>query len=364
MFCLNLMRIALELASENPVYEGLATKFFQHYVYVAAAMKHMGGRDYQLWDDEDGFFYDVLRYPDGRSDKFRVRSLVGLIPLFAVERLETSGSSRSRSSRQPQLVPHEPPRPGRGRDPPVRAARRQDDLRADDRRHDQLRRLLERTSMTSASSSRATACAACRRRTKRSRSSSTARRVELRAGRGGREDQGRQLELARADLVPDDVPADRVAAQARQGVRTGLPHRRRRALATSRSRSRTMARDIARRHDRHLHCATRTAGGRCTAARRSSRTIPHWRDHLLFYEYFHGDNGAGLGASHQTGWTALVANADRRVALTPTTRRWESSRKIMSSIFRKKRPRVYSSGCEQAQGELFAEIEVTAYVPQ
>ena len=88
MFCLNLMRIALELAKENRVYEGLATKFFQHYVYVGAAMKNMGGRDYQLWDEQDGFFYDVLRYPDGRFHKFRVRSLVGLIPLFAVERLE------------------------------------------------------------------------------------------------------------------------------------------------------------------------------------------------------------------------------------------------------------------------------------
>ena len=66
----------------------MATKFLQHYVYVAYAMKHMGGRDYALFDREDGFFYDVLRYPDGSSQKFRVRSLVGLIPLFAVERLE------------------------------------------------------------------------------------------------------------------------------------------------------------------------------------------------------------------------------------------------------------------------------------
>ena len=88
MFCLNLMRIALELAKENSSYESLATKFFQHYVYVAGAMKRMGNRDYQLWDDEDGFFYDVLSYPDGRFHKFRVRSLVGLIPMFAVERLE------------------------------------------------------------------------------------------------------------------------------------------------------------------------------------------------------------------------------------------------------------------------------------
>ena len=90
MFCLNMMRIALELAKDNPVYEGLATKFFQHYAYIAAAMKHMGNQAYSLWDDKDGFFYDVLRRPDGSFHKFRVRSLVGLVPLFAIERLEQS----------------------------------------------------------------------------------------------------------------------------------------------------------------------------------------------------------------------------------------------------------------------------------
>jgi len=89
MYCLNLMRIALELAKENPVYEGLATKYFQHYVYVGSAMKHMGTHgDHNLWDEQDGFFYDVLKYPDGHYDKLKVRSLVGLIPLYAVERLE------------------------------------------------------------------------------------------------------------------------------------------------------------------------------------------------------------------------------------------------------------------------------------
>jgi hypothetical protein len=66
----------------------MASKFLQHYVYVAYAMKNMGGSDVQLFDGADGFFYDVLRYPDGSSQTFRVRSLVGLIPLFAVERLE------------------------------------------------------------------------------------------------------------------------------------------------------------------------------------------------------------------------------------------------------------------------------------
>ena len=96
MFCLNLMRIALELADENKAYEGLATKFFQHYIYIGAAMKNMGGRNYSLWDEDDGFFYDVLRYPDGSFNKFRVRSLVGHHPaLRRRKRLETGLASRT-----------------------------------------------------------------------------------------------------------------------------------------------------------------------------------------------------------------------------------------------------------------------------
>src|SRR5262249_21987329 len=84
-YSLCMMRIALELAEENRTYETLATKFFEHFVYIGGAMKHIGGRDYQMWDEGDGFFYDVLRYPDGRYQKFAVRSLVGLIPLYAIE---------------------------------------------------------------------------------------------------------------------------------------------------------------------------------------------------------------------------------------------------------------------------------------
>ena len=87
-FCLCMMRIALELARENRAYETMATKFFEHFVYIGGAMKKMGGRNYQLWDEEDGFFYDVLRYPDGRFHKFEVRSLVGLIPLYAIDMID------------------------------------------------------------------------------------------------------------------------------------------------------------------------------------------------------------------------------------------------------------------------------------
>lgn len=87
LFSLNLMRIALELAKEDPAYEGMATKFFQHFVYIAHATHKRDEKNYELWCKEDGFFYDTLVYPDGQFSTFRVRSLVGLIPLFAIELL-------------------------------------------------------------------------------------------------------------------------------------------------------------------------------------------------------------------------------------------------------------------------------------
>jgi hypothetical protein len=97
MYCLNLMRIALELALHNRAYEDIASKFFEHFLQIAQAMTNVGGNPETggcefsgvgLWDDEDGFYYDELELPDGKIHKFKVRSIVGLIPLFAVETLE------------------------------------------------------------------------------------------------------------------------------------------------------------------------------------------------------------------------------------------------------------------------------------
>ncbi|MEL7086515.1 MAG: glucosidase, partial [Cyanobacteria bacterium J06597_1] len=94
MYSLNMLTIALELAQHNPVYEDMATKFFEHFLYIADAMNYMGdtknqGDDKtQLWDEEDGFFYDVLHLPNGERIRLKVRSMVGLIPLFAVTTLE------------------------------------------------------------------------------------------------------------------------------------------------------------------------------------------------------------------------------------------------------------------------------------
>src|SRR3989441_4163831 len=88
MFCLNMLAIALELAQDDPIYEDMASKFFEHFVYISYAMNNIAGEGVELYNREDGFFYDVLHLPDGRILPFRVRTMVGLIPLFAVETLE------------------------------------------------------------------------------------------------------------------------------------------------------------------------------------------------------------------------------------------------------------------------------------
>src|ERR1700690_897341 len=88
MYCLNMLAIALELARDDPAYEDVASKFFEHFVYIAQAMNEHGEDGTALWDEEDGFYYDALRLPDGSQRFMKVRSMVGLIPLFATETLE------------------------------------------------------------------------------------------------------------------------------------------------------------------------------------------------------------------------------------------------------------------------------------
>ena len=89
MYCLNMLAIALELARDDSAYEDVASKFFEHFVYICRAMNNIGGEGIELWNREDGFFYDVLDLPDGRNLPMKVRSMVGLIPLFAVETLSS-----------------------------------------------------------------------------------------------------------------------------------------------------------------------------------------------------------------------------------------------------------------------------------
>jgi hypothetical protein len=109
MYSLNLLAIALELAQEDAAYEDMASKFWEHFVYIAHAMNHRGGEEEGLWDEADGFFYDVLHCPGGGHIPLKVRSLVGLIPLHAVQILEPEMVDRIQAP--PGVVHRQPARP-------------------------------------------------------------------------------------------------------------------------------------------------------------------------------------------------------------------------------------------------------------
>ena len=117
MYSLNMLAIAMELARHNRAYEDVASKFWEHFLNIAHAMsggRQHGGQGHDLWDDEDGFFYDVLHTDDQRVP-LKVRSLVGLIPLLAVQTLEAESLQRHEAFRRRRVVHRAPPRPDRER---------------------------------------------------------------------------------------------------------------------------------------------------------------------------------------------------------------------------------------------------------
>jgi hypothetical protein len=305
MFCLVLMRIALELAKENSVYEALASKYFQHYTYVAAAMKHMGNRDYQLWDETDGFFYDVLRYPDGRYRKFRVRSLVGLIPMFAVERLEESWIEPFKEFRanfnwfmknRPDLVRdvvHTIDRDGQ-RTHVLTILDQEQICRLCARIWDPEEFLSEYgiRSLSKAHEKEPFVFDGLEVRYEPAESV-----VKI---KGGNSNWRGPIWFPTTFLLIESLRKLGTAFGNTLGV--SAPWAEGASIPFH-----GLARHLA---DRLIHIFARDSQGRRAVYGASAKfqDDPHWRDLILFYEYFHGDNGAGLGASHQTGWTALVAS--------------------------------------------------------
>lgn len=305
MFCLNLMRIAIELAKDDRAYESLATKFFQHYIYVGAAMKHMGGRDYSLWDEKDGFFYDVLRYPDGSFHKFRVRSLVGLIPLYAVERLEmdwiepfTEFKSnlewfvRNRQDivqRCCHLVEHEGMK--------VYALAIVD--------QDQLKQLLQRLFDESEFLSDAGIRSLSKYHEENPFVFGDAE-VHYEPAesdnkiKGGNSNWRGPVWFPTSFLMIESIRKLGKAYGRKMKVKVPAHGDKEMTLLE-------LAEDAA---NRMIKIFTRNEDGirPVYGGTKRFQEDPHWRDYILFYEYFHGDSGAGIGASHQTGWTALVAS--------------------------------------------------------
>jgi hypothetical protein len=305
MFCLNLMRIALELARENPVYEALATKFFQHYIYVARAMKQRGGRNYQLWDEQDGFFYDVLRFPDGHFETFRVRSQVGLVPLFAVERIEERWIAQfPRFTRDWRWFLKN--RSDLVRDVAHHVEHANDStlvLTIVDPAQTQrlIERMLDPDEFLSPYGLR-----------------SMSRYHEAHPYRLGHREV--RYEPAEADSKlkggnsnwrgPVWFPTAFLMIESLRKLGKAYGNTLEMPAAGCGSGPKTfwgVAEELA---NRMIRIFTRDADGRRAVHgnRHKLQNDPHWRDYILFYEYFHADTGEGLGASHQTGWTGLVAS--------------------------------------------------------
>jgi hypothetical protein len=308
MYTLNLLRIALELALEDPVYEDIAVKFFEHFLYIAQAMTNIGGEGIGLWDEEDEFYYDVLNLPGGERVPLKVRSIVGLIPIFAVEVLEGTVFERLKEFARHShwFLEHRKDLAGlvsrwyeaSGAEQHLMSLLRGHRLKA------LLRRMLAEDEFLSDYGVRSLS----KYHDKHpflfehggQQHSVTYVAGESTSGLfGGNSNWRGPIWMSINFLVIESLrrfhryygPDFKVECPTGSGVYVNLAE---------------VAAELSRRLARLF---LRDEKGDCPALGSVPlfRNDPNFRDHPLFYEYFHGDTGRGLGASHQTGWTGLIA---------------------------------------------------------
>ncbi len=314
MYCLNLMRIALELAQHNQVYEDIATKFFEHFLHIAEAMNSIGTPDIcseggvGLWCERDEFYYDVLNLPDGRAVPMKVRSMVGLIPLFAVETIEPRLLDRlpDFKKRLEWFLNHRPDlaalvshwhEPGRGK------CRLLSLLRGH-RMKRLLARMLDPAEFLSDYGVRALSrshcdhpyvfdCCGHRMQVRYEPAESESSLF------GGNSNWRGPIWFPVNYLIIESLQkfhhyyGDDFKIECPTGSGRFMT-----ILDVANELSRRLARIFLRDEN-----STRPAFGN----NEKLQTDPYFRDCLFFHEHFHGDNGRGVGASHQTGWTSLVA---------------------------------------------------------
>ncbi len=308
MYCLNLLAIALELAREDPAYEDVASKFWEHFIYIAGVMNRRGGEDIELWDEEDGFFYDVLHLPDGQHFPLKVRSMVGLIPLFAVQTLEPKLLNRLPGFKRrlewfvdhrPDLIQHVACMRTPGQE-----ERRLLSVVTPDRLRRVLKFMLDEREFLSPYGIRALS-QFHRDHPYTLTVSGVQHRVDYEPAESSTGLFGGNSNWR----GPIWFPTNYLIIESLQKFHFYLGDDYKVECPTGSGRMATLwevAGEISRRLTRIF---LRDPEGRRPVHGGSGKfqTDQHWRDLILFYEYFHGDTGAGVGAGHQTGWTGLVA---------------------------------------------------------
>ncbi len=308
MYSLNLMRMSIELALHNPVYQSTATKFFEHFLYIAGAMANIGKEDIDLWDDADKFFYDAIHFPNGEAKRLKVRSMVGLIPLFAVETLEPGTLEKlpEFKARLEWFLENRPDlaslvsrwyEPGLGE-------RHLLSLLRGHRMKRLLKRMLDENEFLSEYGVRALS--------KYHQANPYVFHLN---------NQAHQVSYVPAESDsymfggnsnwrgPVWFPVNFLIIESLQKFHHYYSDDFKIEYPTGSGNYVTIAAVADSLSERLCRLFLRDEHGRRAVFGDDDKfqNDPHFRDHLLFYEYFHGDNGRGVGASHQTGWTGLVA---------------------------------------------------------
>jgi Mannosylglycerate hydrolase MGH1-like glycoside hydrolase domain len=313
MYALNLLAIALELAKGDPSYEDVASKFWEHFLYIARAMNNLGAEEIRLWDEEDGFFYDVLHLPESEPFPMKVRSMVGLIPLYAVETLEPELLDQlpDFKRRMEWFISNRPDltgnvacmrTPGRGERRLLSIVNR-----------DQLRRvlqvMLDENEFLSPYGVRAVS--------RHHRDTPYVLTVDGMRYRVDYEpaESGAGLFGGNSNWRgPVWFPVNFLIIESLQKFHHYLGDDFKVECPTGSGQFMNLWEVADELSHRLSRIFLRGKDGRrpVHGGAEKFQSDPHWRDLALFYEYFHGDNGAGIGASHQTGWTGLVAKMIRQ----------------------------------------------------
>jgi hypothetical protein len=313
MYSLNLLAIALELAKENKAYEDVASKFFEHFVNISDAMNKIGERNLELWNERDGFYYDVLSLPNGENVPMKVRSMVGLIPLFAVETLdhELLESLPAFKKRMDWFLDNRPELCAKIADMERKGVedRTLFALVSRDRLRRVLRVMLSENEFLSDYGIRAL---------------SRYHKLNPYIFRAGKDDYRVDYEPAESKSGlfggnsnwrgPIWFPVNYLLIESLQKFHWYFGDDFKVEFPTGSDRMLNLwevSQELSRRLSSIFLCdeeGNRPFNG--TVDR--FQTDEHWKDYILFYEYFHGDNASGLGASHQTGWTGLVAKLLRQ----------------------------------------------------